>query len=535
MGIAGIAGALGSAAGGFEQAHQADLQRQFYGEMGARQTAADMFKQLAFDPAQPDEIRNAALQGGIEMINTPVGKFNLKKSTQGLADLIAKHNAAKIAAQNAPPPPPIQSQVPGTSLNAGVGAPQFSAPPPPPVGQMGPQPISASAPVMSGGSLSAGLPATITTAHGAPPPLPPDLLGGYSQLAAGAGQIAGAQAGGALTGQIEARRGIYSQLPGFSQLPPETQAILLGGGSLLPLTRSISPEGQSVSGAELLSNPETADAAKQQGVQPDQFYNSRKTLGSGWQFAATAGRGEAAIGPGKLGSAPEVAAAKTTATEQAKFPFDVKKIGIRFANSLALQDNAMKLAVQRNDLDTANNLFYKAQDDYIKRIGLERQMETSYQDYLKTGSQQAQVQMLMAHVGMTTPVGGRVTRAAVEEAEESANRIGLSVAKWFSQDADGNYTFNGPKGGVNLTNNQMKQMLDLAKQRVAIQHEQVGSYQDQLAGQGEFQAPGTRAVTAGTGSANRSKPKGGGPPKPSTGTPPPSGNSIVDDLIKKHG
>lgn len=73
-GLAGIGGALGAAAGGFEQARQLDLQRQFEGEQSRRAQFMSLLGQLAQNPNAHPYTQQQALQMGIELAKTPLNK-----------------------------------------------------------------------------------------------------------------------------------------------------------------------------------------------------------------------------------------------------------------------------------------------------------------------------------------------------------------------------------------------------------------------------------------------------------------------------
>ena len=464
--MGGFAGLLGHAAGGFEQAHQEDLSRQFADLQARRSAAGELLTGLASDPNQSDELRQLALQARMQMLQEKPNKdFNFGKTFEPIFNHIAQVTARQKAAASAPPQQ-TTTQVPAMQLG------------------------------------QTALPATNATVLGPPPAPPPGVLASIPQIAQNTATVAGAQAGGQLAGQIGARQKFLNQIP---ELPPEMKAALGLGTSLYPMMRQVG------TGAGYAKDLRAQGLEVPASIADDQWVNV-KELGSGQHtFIPAAAPGEKALKPGELGTASEVAGQSETARQAAKLPFDLKKIGVRFGNSLALQQNAFQLAVNRNAMDQANAIFSKGQEDYLKRRGALQLMEDNYADALK-GNQQAMVSMLFNHMGMTSGAvpGTRMTRAAVDEAQESANRIGLNVAKWFHQDTDGNYVFDGPKGGVNLTKTQMDQMIELAKQRVNTQHAVVESMQNELAGQGEFQAPGVRAVRGGQGKPK----KGGGPPKP---------------------
>lgn len=458
--MGGFAGLLGHAAAGFEQARQQDLERQFADEQNRRAQLSGFLQKIALDENAHPYSRNAATQELINVAQTPLNKaykFDPNK-------IVTPSHLQTPATFNPPPAPPLQ-----------LG--NIPLPPPSLAAQLQPQDAIFMSPEQQ---------TALATER--------------------AGSAAQAQAGGALSGQIGARQAYLQQIPDLS---PELRAVLGLGGSVYPMMRQVGSGGGYAKdlreqGFEVPSN-----------IQDDQWVNVRELGGGQRTFTPGAAPGEKAIGQGQLGTVPEV----ETARQQAKLPFDLKKIGVRFGNSLALQQNQFNLAVQRNALDQANSIFSKGQEDYLKRRGALQLMQDNYQDALK-GNQQAMVSMLFNHMGMTSGAvpGTRMSRAAVDEAQESANRIGLNVAKWFHQDESGNYVFDGPKGGVNLTKSQMNQMLELAKQRVNTQHAVVESMQNELAGQGEFQAPGVRAIGGGQPKPKVTKGVSSGPPAPPVGT-----------------
>src|SRR6202012_695709 len=80
------------------------------------------------------------------------------------------------------------------------------------------------------------------------------------------------------------------------------------------------------------------------------------------------------------------------------------------------------------------------------------------------------------HIGMTLGAqkGARINQAVWNEAVASAPWAQTTYAKAFHNDPDtGDMVFDGWKGGVNLTPEQMKQMVNLA-------HERYGTLQDSL-------------------------------------------------------
>lgn len=492
--MGGFANVLGHAAAGFEQARQQDLTRQFQDEQNRRAMAGELMGKIIMDPNQPQEVRTAFTQAYLGMSNQPFNKpFNFQKQIGPLFELMAKYRAAgqqaapQVAAPPAPPglatPAAQPAQPGGTPPNAFPGAsmlPQgVPPPPPPPAGQPGMAPTSQAT---AGATMAAASPA-----GGPPTPAqagaPQEFLAGPETIARNAGIISGAQAEGTLAGQIRARQEYLNQLPG---LTPELRAVLGLGGSVYPFMRQVGSGGGYAK--DLRAQGYDVPLA----IKDDQWVDVKQLAGGQYTFNPAKAPGEVAGGGGTLISPVQAYQQKLAA----EMPYFTKKLGMRFANSIALQNNAFGLAVQRGTLSDANQIFFKAQDDYGKRISALNLMQQNYAEALK-GNQQAQVSMLMQHIGMTagTVPGARQSRANIEEAEESTPWIAHYINKWFHQDANGDYVFDGPKGGINLTKPQMEQMLSLGKERVQVQHEQLQYWQRELVpGQGEFTAPGITAI-----------------------------------------
>ena len=91
------------------------------------------------------------------------------------------------------------------------------------------------------------------------------------------------------------------------------------------------------------------------------------------------------------------------------------------------------------------------------------------------GYQQPMVSLLMNHIGMTLGAqkGTRVAKSVIDEAQASAPWAEEKYATWGHRDENGDYIFDGLKGGINLTKGQIDQMVDLAKQRNDLQWQQV--------------------------------------------------------------
>jgi hypothetical protein len=121
------------------------------------------------------------------------------------------------------------------------------------------------------------------------------------------------------------------------------------------------------------------------------------------------------------------------------------------------------------------------------------------------GNQQAMVSLLMNHIGMTLGAqkGTRVAKSIIDEARQSAPWVDAKLATIGHQDANGDFIFDGLKGGINLTGGQVAQMVDLAKQRNDLQWQQVkdtgATYGVDLSGAIQQTQSGTAAGTTGAG------------------------------------
>jgi len=227
--MGGFAALLGHAAGGFEQARQQDVQRQFADEQNRRGLAGELLHGLITDPNQSNELRQAATQAYVSNLmptKTGVGKpLDMGKVFSPILDVAARLRARQAqppTSLGAPPLPPQQTNIPGIQMGS---APTITAggPVPLPPGVAGPP--EQAPPQMTGGTFS--LPersASVQAPQMSPVPAPPQgLYAGPQQIAQNAGTLAAAQAGGTMRGQIAARK---EALGGITGLPPEQQAAM---------------------------------------------------------------------------------------------------------------------------------------------------------------------------------------------------------------------------------------------------------------------------------------------------------------------
>jgi len=124
------------------------------------------------------------------------------------------------------------------------------------------------------------------------------------------------------------------------------------------------------------------------------------------------------------------------------------------------------------------------------------------------GNEQAMVSLLMNHIGMTLGAqkGTRIAKTVIDDAEASAPWIETKLASIGHRDENGDFIFDGLKGGTNLTGEQVKQMVDLANQRNTLQWQQVkdtgATYGVDLSGAISQTQGGAPAPAAGGGNAS---------------------------------
>lgn len=119
-------------------------------------------------------------------------------------------------------------------------------------------------------------------------------------------------------------------------------------------------------------------------------------------------------------------------------------------------------------------------DGAVKRA---KRMDESYADTKKPGNhQQAMMNLIANHIGMTLGAqkGARINQAVWNEAVASAPWIESQAAKWFHRDSNGDLIFDGFKGGVTLTEDQMKQMVELAHESVDTEKQGLDTVRQRL-------------------------------------------------------
>jgi hypothetical protein len=136
-------------------------------------------------------------------------------------------------------------------------------------------------------------------------------------------------------------------------------------------------------------------------------------------------------------------------------------------------EDKLQKSLEGKDYVAAKKLVTKAQDDYDGALDRQKTMHQNLADGLK-GNQQAMLSLVANHIGMTLGAqkGARITRAVWEEATAST--------PWL-QRIEAKFNGNGYLSGVVLTPDQMRQMVDLADQKVGIVKDHVDRVQQRYA------------------------------------------------------
>ncbi len=473
--MGGFAALLGHAAGGFEQARQQDLQRSFADEQNRRGMAAELLGHIALDPNQPDEVRTPFLNAYMNLAQLPPDKkFDFGKHMAPAFDALSQYRQKVAAAKNAPAPP-LQTTVPAMQLGTNT------------------------------------IPATTATVQGPPAP-PPGFLAGVPQIAANTGQMASAQSKGTMEGQIAARQQLLSQIP---ELPPELHAgLALGTPGLYGAMNRTAGTGAGYAKDLRAQGYDVPD-----NIKDDQYVKVQERVGGQRTFEPAPAPGEQAVG-GKLTSGVDVAKQKEQNKQAVDLPYWQKKNAVQFGQRQALLNQAFQLGVDRGYLGDANKAFVDSVKDYGSSLKTMQSMDEAYKSIqANPNNQQAQVALLMSHIGMTLGVvkGARVGKAQIEEAEQSRTAM-AGLASRLNFDKNGDLNWSDPiRKGVTLTPDQMQQMVDLGHQRMNILHQNIGVMHDALSpDQMGVQPIGTSFNTP----ASAPAPKAGGAGKKKLTAPP---------------
>ncbi len=164
------------------------------------------------------------------------------------------------------------------------------------------------------------------------------------------------------------------------------------------------------------------------------------------------------------------------------------------------QEKSFKNTLAEKDYGEARKQIVKADEDYQAGIDRMTTMDKNLIDAQK-GDQQAMLSLVANHIGMTLGAqkGARITRAAFDEAVQSAPWLAKTAAKWSDE---------GYLSGVTLTPEQMQQMVRLAREKVDVLKDHKRRVEDEYH---EALNPRPNAPAAGT---NAGSATGAGAKKP---------------------
>jgi hypothetical protein len=299
----GAWGVLGHVAGGYNDAHEKDLQRQFEDEQNKRSQYASFLQKMAFDENVHPDVRNKAIG---ELQSLPGQPLTKPLKTKPL-EYFQAPNPSKAMAGYTPPP------VPGGSL-------QNLVPPPAPPGGIpqGPNGIDAStltAPGPMGSAATTGTAASIgPSAQMGPPPPPVSLPASQpSQVALMQDQapstfkmpeqIAAEQA--ARTAAITGAQGastLHALQPTYAPDGSVTMVPVSGDVNQKPITNAVPPLGIlrsqfagktiQATGALIRTDPELAPLFASSGLPADGLYDIQfDKMGRPIKFVPTAPTG----------------------------------------------------------------------------------------------------------------------------------------------------------------------------------------------------------------------------------------------------
>lgn len=155
---------------------------------------------------------------------------------------------------------------------------------------------------------------------------------------------------------------------------------------------------------------------------------------------------------------------KEEAARKQRFDESMKRMSASFQNSLAKLD----YAGARKSVNSAH--------EELRSAEMRKDVMHKNLDSIRQGNQQAALSMIANHIGMTLGAqkGARITRAVWEEAMDSTPWLAGKVAKFFHQDENGDYVFDGWRVGVTITDDQARQMVELADEKVDLLRGYVG-------------------------------------------------------------
>lgn len=148
------------------------------------------------------------------------------------------------------------------------------------------------------------------------------------------------------------------------------------------------------------------------------------------------------------------------AIEDQKQAVAEKAMNERFEQQNKIQEQGLSNLLTAKDYGEAKKVVINADNDYQNALDRMSTMDKNLIDANK-GDQQAMLSLVANHIGMTLGAqkGARITRAAFDEAVQSAPWLDKVGAKWSAD---------GYLSGVTLTPEQMQQMVRLAREKVDV-------------------------------------------------------------------
>lgn len=137
-----------------------------------------------------------------------------------------------------------------------------------------------------------------------------------------------------------------------------------------------------------------------------------------------------------------------------------ENMNAHFAQQNKVQETALTNLLAAKDYGEARKVVMTADNDYQDALDRMHTMDKNLVDAGK-GDQQAMLSLVANHIGMTLGAqkGARITRAAFDEAVQSAPWLAQAASKWSAD---------GYLSGVTLTPEQMHQMVRLAREKVDV-------------------------------------------------------------------
>jgi hypothetical protein len=295
-----------------------------------------------------------------------------------------------------------------------------------------------------------------------------EKMGGMLKHIAGGGQQAGQQG-------PQAQQGAQTvPPPPQGAASPQQPTVPPPPGASNPLQESATNEAQEEAIKRTTQQGDLDAASKRKVEEEKAAHPQRDTVGEIRARGDIAAASEAAKHKAKMEEIDEAAKVKSLHATGTK-------------RTTSNDEDKFQHALEKSDYIAAKKVVTKAEDDYDTAIDRQKTMHQNLEAGLK-GDQQAMLSLVANHIGMTLGAqkGARITRAVWDEATASTPWLAKLEAKFDSR---------GYLSGVTLAPDQMRQMVELADQKVGILKEHSDrvkdKYVDALAvkGRGKTVAP----------------------------------------------